>query len=291
MKNSFACPYCKSIDLTKWGNFASTHKTYGKKSSIIECSTCGIFFVNPIPNEQELSKIYSNEYHYRPNKLTDFLLSIYTYIFDLKDDLDLIKAYKKSGKVLDIGAGRGDFISKLSKTNYDLWAHDPYISKTDLKILQEKIGGNINTHKSLKNYPRSYFDVIILRNTIEHTTEFGSLLKDIKSLLKKNGVLFIRTPNIESIDFKIFRTNWYEVAMPGHLVFFGPTSLTHILKQTGFSVPYCKAVKRSYPLSLQRSTDSPMPLILKLVLSVMFSWISPLLGQGGDLKAIAKRAN
>lgn len=289
MKKTITCPFCKSKTLNKWGDFASSHKTYGKRSSIMECDSCGLFFINPIPNEKELGKIYSNNYHYRPNKIFDFLLSVYTYFFDLKDDINLIKKYKHAGKMLDIGAGRGDFLSKFSQEKYDLWAYDPYISKTDIQLLQEKIGDNINNHKSLDDYPQSFFDVVILRNTIEHTTEFGNLLKSAKKLLKKNGILFIRTPNIESVDFKIFRTNWYEVAMPGHLVFFGPTSLNNMLKSLGFSVPYCKAVKHSYPLSLQRSIYSKLPFPLIIAYSLLFSCISPLLGQGGDVKTIARK--
>jgi 2-polyprenyl-3-methyl-5-hydroxy-6-metoxy-1,4-benzoquinol methylase len=288
-RSSFICPFCKSTEKLKWGEYTSTHKTYSDKSSLVECEHCGVFYTFPTPDEKALAEIYSEEYHYRPNSFIDKLLYLYTLTFDLHPDLSLVKKYKQKGRVLDIGAGRGDFLTQFSAEDYELWAHDPYISKNDLAILSRKIGKNMNAFKTLDKYPPGYFDVILLRNTIEHTTEFLPLLKSIKKLLKSNGVLFIRTPNINSVDFKVFRTNWYEVKMPGHIAFFNSNSIKHVLTSLEFSVKYCKPIGRSFPLSLQRSTNLKYPYLLIVLLSILFSLISPMIGEGGDLRVIARK--
>jgi 2-polyprenyl-3-methyl-5-hydroxy-6-metoxy-1,4-benzoquinol methylase len=288
-KNIFLCYFCKSREKIKWGEYFSSNKLYGKKTDLVECEKCGIFYAYPTPNEKDLSIIYSKEYHYRPNKFIDTLLYYYTSITDLRPDASLIKQHKNYGKILDIGAGRGDFLSHFSGKNFERWAYDPYISKSDVKMLIKKIGKNINLYSSIDKFPESFFDVIILRNTIEHTTDFSLLLKSIQKLLKKDGILFIRTPNIESADFKSFKTNWYEITMPGHIVFFGSKSIKKVLEKFNYTVRYCRPVERSFPLSFQRSVPLKVPYPLLVFVSVLYSFISPLLGNGGDLRVIASK--
>lgn len=288
-KNIFLCYFCKSKEKIKWGEYFSANKLYGKKTDLVECEKCGIFYAFPTPNEKDLSIIYSNKYHYRSSKIIDNLLYFYTSITDLRPDASLIKRYKDHGKILDIGAGRGDFLSQFSDNKFERWAYDPYISKSDIKMLKKKIGKNINMYSSLDKFPKSFFDVIILRNTIEHTTDFSLLLKSIRKLLKSDGILFIRTPNIESADFKSFKTNWYEITMPGHIVFFESKSIKKVLEKFDYKIRYCRPVERSFPLSFQRSVSLHVSYPLLVFVSLLYSFISPLLGKGGDLLVIASK--
>lgn len=282
------CPNCKGTSSDKWGKVVFENKAYPNESSLYECLRCGLYFIYPYPDEKLLAKIYSAIYHYNPNLIRDFFVKTYMFLLDYREDLKLIKFYKKRGKVLDIGAGRGDFISLLPSNIYERWVYDPYLSKEDLKTLANKVG-KINNYSNLSDYPNGYFDVIILRNVIEHTTSFQILVKNIYKKLKRGGILFIRTPNINSADFKIFRTNWYEVKMPGHMVFFNTESMRNVLTANKFRILHNEASKRSMPFSFFRSVTAKMHRLFKFMLSLVFSFLSPLIGEGGELLTVARK--
>lgn len=282
------CISCLSLNTKNLGFIDFGNSAYSSQSKLFNCLSCGIFWVSPIPKEKELSKIYSGVYHYHPNKIKDFLLSLY-FSLELVSDYKLIEKYKKGGRVLDIGAGRGDFLLKFPRNKWEWWAHDPYLSKFETNFLKDKVGTYVNNFKELKFYPSGNFDVVVLRNVIEHTAGFSRLIKESKRLLRKKGIIFIRTPNMDSLDFKIFKNNWYEVRMGGHVVFFGKIAMRKILKKEGFKVRFNKGMAMSYPLSLFRSSKINLPSPIVFILSLGFSSFSGLFGDGGDLRAIAQK--
>jgi 2-polyprenyl-3-methyl-5-hydroxy-6-metoxy-1,4-benzoquinol methylase len=255
---------------------------------LVNCGECGTYWVYPNPNEKKLSEIYSESYHYRNNILQDKLFEI-IYKKDIKNDYNLILKYKKRGRVLDVGAGRGDLLAKFKSSDWDRWAYDPYISKSDLAKLSRKIGNNINNFSDLDKYPKNTFDLIILRNIIEHTAETDKLVKSIHKILKKGGILFIRTPNLGSIDFYLFRNNWYVVNMDGHVIFWDISSMHKMLLRYGLVIQVAQATSFSYPLSLFRSVTKIKSKWLRLMTSLAFFGVSGLIKNGGDMLVIAKK--
>ena len=51
------CPYCNSSDLTGWSIDCSRQ---GPHISRVKCKKCGLIFANPMADNNELSKYYSN---------------------------------------------------------------------------------------------------------------------------------------------------------------------------------------------------------------------------------------
>lgn len=282
------CFLCDSSQFEKIGTVNVQHTRCSYKSSLLKCLNCGLFWIDPAPDQKKLSKAYGGAYHYNPSKIKDVIISRYL-SFDLKSDFNLIKRRKKEGRVLDIGAGRGDFLLTFPADKFERWAYDPYLSAKDVGLVRKKIGPRVNNYRDLKDYPAEFFDLVIVRNVIEHTFEFMRLLRFVSRLLKKDGVLFIRTPNMDSLDFKFFKVMWYTIKMVGHIVFFNKKTLTQALNKAGLSVTYIKATSRSAPSALLRSVKLPLPFPINAVASVIYSFISPLLGEGGDLRVISQK--
>jgi len=288
MKNKLTCILCSSSQCETIDFVPTTNKAYNPKSMLAHCRICHLYWINPLPDEKKLSQIYGEIYHYNPNKIRDLLFSLPAAV-ELRSDIKLISQYKKQGKVLDIGAGRGDFLSQFPKKQWERWAWDPFLSDEEIDMLKQKIGEHANDYKTLQEYPQNLFDVVILRNVIEHTAAFPKLLKDTQKILKKNGILFIRTPNIGSLDFRMFGTKWYSIMMAGHLVFFTRQSIDQALTKAGFKTTFTQGTKKSAPMSLARSSSLSMPMPLLLTTSLAYSIISPLFGEGGDLRSIAQK--
>ena len=77
-------------------------------------------------------------------------------------------------------------------------------------------------------------DVVTLWHTLEHIQDL-SVLNKISSVLKKNAVLIISVPNIESFQSRIFGKKWLHYNEPYHLHHFSPKSLALLLEKSGFS--------------------------------------------------------
>lgn len=107
----------------------------------------------------------------------------------------LIKKYKKSGKILDIGCGTYPLF--LINTNFEeKFGIDQEIKNMEVKLLNLHLKKS-NIRSNLKfPFKENYFDVITMLAFIEHlgTKQLERILKKSYSLLKKDGVLIITTP-------------------------------------------------------------------------------------------------
>lgn len=264
------------------------HPAYSSQLALVQCAQCGLFQTAPPPDEDKLSQLYGGIYHYNPQPIQEFLTNLWAR-FELEIDQALVKRFVEPKAVLDIGAGRGDFLKLFETDDWQPWVHDPFLSQEDIEQLHKKIGKNVNIYPELNKYPAETFDCVLLRNVIEHTTHYNELLADIYRILKPNGLLFIRTPNIDAIDFQIYKENWYVVRMAGHMTFFSSKTMTDVLSNNGFTVPYCKGVRYNAPLSAIRSNASNEALPIKAIKSAA-STIKPFFSRrGGDLQVIATK--
>ena len=282
------CSLCNKKNFLNLGPIVFDAPSYYQNPQLVRCKACGMVLVSPPPNEKKLAQFYKGDYHYRPSSLLDQFIFLYN-SKDLFSDVRLIEKYIGQGRVLDIGAGRGDFLLRFPENFWERWAFDPYISDKDARSLSKKIGSHVNDYSTLDSYPDNFFDAVVLRNVIEHTAAFTPLLKKILRVLKKGGTLFIRTPNVDSLEFKLFKNNWFVVRMTGHIVFFGKRTMRQTLRKIGFKRLKFFPTKLAAPLSLFRSLNVQLPKALLLVLSLVFSGLSLFWGQGTDLRAIAKK--
>ena len=59
----------------------------------------------------------------------------------------------------------------------------------------------------------------------------------IRDRLKPGGILLLETPNIDSLDARIFRRNhWGGYHFPRHWVFYSAESITNLARELGFEV-------------------------------------------------------
>ena len=261
------------------------------KHRLVRCDNCGLVFVNPMPDEKELSKIYSTEYRLGYQSWIGKILNFYNNAV-FAADAKFIKRYIKRGKIIDIGYGSGEMLSALGP-GWDKYGFDAYSKKSDRDQIQKRLG--IKTLKSLEGLKKHSFDLVILRNVIEHTTKFKNLFKDSYRLLKWGGLLFIRTPNIGSLDFKIFGTSWYMTYMGGHIVFFNIKTLKKVARELKFHPLTIRPTMFSPVLSFQRnlalrySISNNLLLLLLIPISVFYSLISLFFRNGNDILAVFRK--
>lgn len=136
-------------------------------------------------------------------------------------------------KVLDVGSGEnvaGDAISSLSNAT---------IISVDLDLQVLKDSGNshsVNAEAQSLPFADSSFDALVSTELIEHLeSEAGrSFLVEAFRVLKPGGILYIETPNPQSLEAIVMDGDW-PMYLDEHLTYYHPDFIKKVLQSTGFS--------------------------------------------------------
>ena len=87
------------------------------------------------------------------------------------------------------------------------------------------------------DFPPDYFDLVIASHVIEHVDSPREFTEKIKRILRPGGIFWFETPNIGSIDARLFRQHyWGGYHFPRHWFFFDPVSVKKLADTTGFKI-------------------------------------------------------
>ncbi len=102
---------------------------------------------------------------------------------------------------------------------------------------------NCDINIDILPYPNNFFDCISFMAVIEHLVDPYHILKEIKRVIKNDGILIIGTPNVASLSNRLRvlkgcrpRTSFDLGWDGGHLLYFTPKDLKELLGDTGFEV-------------------------------------------------------
>ena len=136
----------------------------------------------------------------------------------------------RNTKVLEVGAGKGEFVSLLSELDVEVFGlennthHVKCASDKGLKITQGYLLDMVDHETN--------FDFVIANNFLEHQPDIGRFLKKINGLLKKDGFVYISVPNLQRI---LDKACFYEFVVD-HLVYFSKNTLRKALEISGFDI-------------------------------------------------------
>ena len=217
------CPICKGNK----GKLAFKKQGY----NYFRCKICGLVFIWPQPGPESNSQIYQQwgENHYlNKDKIeVDFSSSF-------KERLDLIEPYRKNNRILDVGCSTGAFLSAAQDNNWNTYG----VEISHPSALHAKNKRNLKVFcGTLKeaNYEDGYFDVISIWAVLEHVSEPSDVLREIRRILRKGGLLILCVPNFNCLPVKILGKR-YRYIQRGHLFNFSRKSIRKILNESGFAV-------------------------------------------------------
>lgn len=154
-----------------------------------------------------------------------------------------IRYINKNDVVLDLGCSSGQSSIKAAKIAKKVIGVD--FDESLLKLAKEtaKRGKTknvefkkVNLEKGLK-YKENSFDKIIFLDVLEHLVERDQILKDIKRILKKDGLLFVGVPNKDTSWKKTQReTGVCSFSDPDHKIEFSKKEILDLFKKHGFKI-------------------------------------------------------
>lgn len=238
--NYTSCPCCGSGDIStfiKAKDYTVTNEIF----EILKCSNCTVAFTQNIPVQSEIGKYYqSTNYISHSDTQDGFISKIYHKVRNLtlqkKKNLILTHTQKKSGNILDIGAGIGAFVNTMKLAQWNVLGLEP----DDIAIsnAKNKYGLELQSPDNLFSQSKETFDAITLWHVLEHIHTLQQYLQQFHSILKSEGKLFIAVPNYTSYDAQHYKEYWAGYDVPRHLYHFSPKSMELLAAKNNFKI--CK---------------------------------------------------
>jgi 2-polyprenyl-3-methyl-5-hydroxy-6-metoxy-1,4-benzoquinol methylase len=186
--------------------------------------TLDMLITHPQPSLDNLGKYYESEdYISHTDNKRSLFEKLYHFIksIALKNKLNLINSLQHNkGKILDIGAGTGDFLSVAKNDSWQTIGVEP--SDRAKAIAINKGVSFVEQTSELENHS---FDVISMWHVLEHVPDLDKQIKELKRLLKPSGTLIIAVPNFKSFDAKHYGKFWAAYDVPIHFWHFSKTAI------------------------------------------------------------------
>lgn len=162
------------------------------------CRNCGLTQQTPIPSSDGLKVYYSH--NYRKDYKKSYIPKSKHVFRAGKTALKRIQFLKKlninTGRLLDVGAGGGEFVYLANKFGYNSSGVEPNIGYSEFS--QSEYGCNIITGE-LDDITGT-FDIITMFHVLEHLPSPIEAFRKLYDLLNDNGILFIEVPWLETND-------------------------------------------------------------------------------------------
>jgi 2-polyprenyl-3-methyl-5-hydroxy-6-metoxy-1,4-benzoquinol methylase len=150
--------------------------------------------------------------------------------------LKLLNSYGGGKTILDVGCGNGAFLDAAMEQGYDIKGIELSQSAIDIANRFNLPVKKIDFFST--EIESSSFDILTMFEVIEHLPEPVLFLQRAEHVVKRGGLIYITTPNYNSLDRRILDKNW-SVFHREHLTYFTPATLIKAVERnTGFEVLY-----------------------------------------------------
>lgn len=236
MEELYLCPICNSQNFSAF--LTCKDNTVSRETfNIVQCESCGFKFTNPRPSENEIGGYYKSEnYISHSNTKVGFINSTYQLVrkYTLLKKLQLISRFYKTGKILDIGCGTGEFLQTCKSAGWETMGIEP--DPDARRMSTEKFVLDVRTEEELGNLTDGSIDIITMWHVLEHVPRLNERVAELKRLIKSNGVIMIAVPNSNSLDASKYKENWAAYDLPRHLYHFTPEDIERLFKNHGLNV-------------------------------------------------------
>jgi len=206
----------------------------GVDLTLCQCSGCGLAQLDgePVPYYREVIRAAAISPTLEEAKLRQFS--------------DFVEKHALKGrKIIEIGCGRGEFLSVLARLDVDAYgleyseASVAQCLKNGLKVSRGYVE---SPSQKLDHAP---FDAFLLLMFLEHMPLPNAALRGIHANLTENGAGLVEVPNFDMM----LRSNLFSEFIGDHLCYFSKETLGTTLRLNGFEIVEFNELRDDYVLS------------------------------------------
>lgn len=213
------------------GGYAISEAHLEKPDKIVRCMSCGFVYA---VSKQPVSELISD---YERMEDAEYAAEERGRRRQAQIILRFLHQFKSGGRMLDVGCGPAFFLSeakaqgwRVEGVDLSAWARETATKRFGIEVFK----GTLEEAK----YPDKTFDVVVMNDLIEHLEDPKACLREVRRILKNDGVLYLSTPDIDSALARLLRARWWGINKY-HLSYFSKKTLEKMLHETGFkSVRY-----------------------------------------------------
>ena len=236
--------------------------------AVVGCEQCNFAWLTNNSNFKKVKTgvVYEKEYFEGSRKDLGYGEYLNQKNWRIEKAFRLLKETKpfltsKKTNFLDIGSGYGFFRKVLADSGYKHQGTE--VSKYAIEICEKEFGFKtfLGTLEDLQKKSNVRYNVATMWDVIEHAEKPVEILETVHRILKKDGLVSIRTPNVNSIEKKVLGNNFYSFKRE-HFNYFSPKSVLLFLEKANFVPIYLKTSSHIFSGFFQQGL-SPFELMLK----------------------------
>ena len=195
------------------------------------CRACELVFVHDIYPEfardtehlQE-SYVFDDLEHAGPKKLRKY-----------DEFLVPLEVHRRLNRLLEVGCGQGLFLERAREMSWEVQGVEllpPVAERARERGLAVFTGELVAAA-----FPAGHFDVVVMREVIEHIVDPVALLREIARVLRPGGVATLGTGNARSWAARLRGARWSYYRFGGHMHirFYSPRAAAALARASGFS--------------------------------------------------------
>jgi 2-polyprenyl-3-methyl-5-hydroxy-6-metoxy-1,4-benzoquinol methylase len=233
---------------------------------LLHCRACERFWLDPVPDPEELRASYRNYYTHTQHREQDDLaprgfepwlksavpaarlgygdrvsllsrlagraLSSFGPLRTIGERAVLWLPAQPGGRLLDVGCGSGELLARMRDLGWSVAGVE--FDAEAARVARERSGSQVVS--TLDEIEAAVYDAVILDHVLEHLPDAPATLAGCLHALRPGGWLALATPNPSSAGRDRFGASWLHWDPPRHLELRGERALRRLVETSGFAV-------------------------------------------------------
>ncbi|HSL81021.1 MAG TPA: class I SAM-dependent methyltransferase, partial [Pseudolabrys sp.] len=146
--------------------------------------------------------------------------------------VESIEPFRQTNRWLDIGYGEGGLLDIAGRHGWDCYGSE--LSPQALSYGQDRGWAVTANAQDDTRFPKGGFDVVTMIEFIEHAHAPARFLQAAAAWLRPGGLLYITTPNGQSLNRRLLGLEWSVFSPPEHVTIWTAHGLCLALTRAGF---------------------------------------------------------